>query len=172
MDASDAVGILPCGGVSKGNPRVCFKDRAIFVGRGRHPVIGRDGQPSARGLALTGRDTADTVDIVAVNGAPVTDLAFGTGLALAYVVLACLASAWVYRYAIRTGLIARYSAESVRRFRSLRQRGKLNPTATTALSNTHSPADVDEPGDRGRQRPYGGCGWSARPRIIRVPPVR
>ena len=51
--------------------------------------------------------------IVVGKGVPVTDLAFGAGLALAYVVLACLAFAWVYRYAIRTGLIARYSAESV-----------------------------------------------------------
>jgi len=51
--------------------------------------------------------------IVAGKGVPVTDLALGAGLALAYVVLACLAFARVYRYAIRTGLIARYSAESV-----------------------------------------------------------
>ena len=51
--------------------------------------------------------------IVAGKGAPMTELAFGAGLAVAYVVLACLVFARVYRYAIRTGLIARYSAESV-----------------------------------------------------------
>ncbi|HEX4199512.1 MAG TPA: ABC transporter permease [Caulobacteraceae bacterium] len=40
-------------------------------------------------------------------------LAIGAGLSLAYLVLACLYFASVYRYAIRTGLIARYSAETV-----------------------------------------------------------
>ena len=39
--------------------------------------------------------------------------AIGLALAVAFVVLACLVFAAVYRYAIRTGLIARYSAESV-----------------------------------------------------------
>ena len=34
-------------------------------------------------------------------------------LAIAYLALACLYFASVYRYAIRTGLIARYSAETV-----------------------------------------------------------
>lgn len=51
--------------------------------------------------------------IVAGKGALMTQLAFGGGLAVTYVVLACLVFARVYRYAIRTGLIARYSAESV-----------------------------------------------------------
>ncbi|HEY3813647.1 MAG TPA: ABC transporter permease [Caulobacteraceae bacterium] len=40
-------------------------------------------------------------------------LAIATGLSAFYVVLACLFFASVYRYAIRTGLIARYSAETV-----------------------------------------------------------
>jgi ABC-2 type transport system permease protein len=40
-------------------------------------------------------------------------LAIGGGLSLIYLVLACLFFASVYRYAIRTGLIARYSAETV-----------------------------------------------------------
>jgi ABC-2 type transport system permease protein len=40
-------------------------------------------------------------------------LAIGGGLSIAYLVLACLFFASVYRYAIRTGLIARYSAETV-----------------------------------------------------------
>jgi ABC-2 type transport system permease protein len=39
-------------------------------------------------------------------------LALGAGLAAAYLILACLVFARVYRYAIRTGLIARYSAET------------------------------------------------------------
>lgn len=51
--------------------------------------------------------------IVKGEGVPVTFLAFGAGLAMAYVVLACIVFAHVYRYAIRTGLVARYSAESV-----------------------------------------------------------
>jgi ABC-2 type transport system permease protein len=50
-----------------------------------------------------------------VNGgpAPWDRLALGGGLALAYLVLACLFFAKVYHLAIRTGLIARYSAETV-----------------------------------------------------------
>ena len=40
-------------------------------------------------------------------------LAIGGGLAVLYVLAAGLTFAWVYRYALRTGLIARYSAESV-----------------------------------------------------------
>jgi len=51
--------------------------------------------------------------VVAGNPAPWGRLAIGLGLAVAFVVLACLGFAAVYRYAIRTGLIARYSAESV-----------------------------------------------------------
>jgi ABC-2 type transport system permease protein len=44
--------------------------------------------------------------------APWTLLASGLGLSSLYLVLACLAFASVYRRAIRTGLIARYSAET------------------------------------------------------------
>lgn len=51
--------------------------------------------------------------IVAGRPAPWNLLALGGGLAALYVVLACLFFASVYRFAIRTGLIARYSAESV-----------------------------------------------------------
>ena len=40
-------------------------------------------------------------------------LIFAVGLALVYLALACLLFARVYRYAVRVGLIARYSAESV-----------------------------------------------------------
>ena len=40
-------------------------------------------------------------------------LALGGGLAVVYLVLACVFFFAIYRYAIRTGLIARYSAETV-----------------------------------------------------------
>ena len=51
--------------------------------------------------------------VVAGHGAPAEKLAIGAALALAYLALACLFFARVHRYAIRTGLIARYSAETV-----------------------------------------------------------
>jgi ABC-2 type transport system permease protein len=50
---------------------------------------------------------------VAREPPPWAALAIGAALALAYLVLACLFFASVHRTAIRTGLIARYSAESV-----------------------------------------------------------
>ena len=37
----------------------------------------------------------------------------GGGLAIVYILLACWVFARTYRYAVRTGLLARYSAESV-----------------------------------------------------------
>jgi ABC-2 type transport system permease protein len=51
--------------------------------------------------------------IVAGKGAPLGQLAWGAGLAAVYILAACIFFWRVYRYAIRTGLIARYSAESV-----------------------------------------------------------
>ena len=51
--------------------------------------------------------------IIAGGAVPWSRLAIGGGLAVLYVVLACCAFGLVYRHAIRTGLIARYSAESV-----------------------------------------------------------
>ena len=51
--------------------------------------------------------------VVLGKPAPWDLLLLGGGLAIVYVVLACLLFAAVYRYAIRTGLIARYSAETV-----------------------------------------------------------
>jgi ABC-2 type transport system permease protein len=51
--------------------------------------------------------------VVAGHPANWDRLAIGGGLSLAYLALACLFFASVYRYAIRTGLIARYSAETV-----------------------------------------------------------
>ena len=44
---------------------------------------------------------------------PAAQLAIGATLAAVYLVAACAVFAGVYRYAVRTGLIARYSAESV-----------------------------------------------------------
>ena len=52
-------------------------------------------------------------DVVAGRPVPWDQLAIGGALSVAYVILACAFFASVYRYAIRTGLIARYSAESV-----------------------------------------------------------
>ncbi len=51
--------------------------------------------------------------VVAGEPAPWGTLALGGGLALVYLVLACLLFMAVYRIAIRSGLIARYSAETV-----------------------------------------------------------
>jgi len=51
--------------------------------------------------------------VVAGNPPPWDRLAIGGGLALVYLVLACLVFMAVYRIAIRSGLIARYSAETV-----------------------------------------------------------
>jgi ABC-2 type transport system permease protein len=50
-----------------------------------------------------------------IHGQPVDwgSLAVGGALAVGYVILACLLFAAVYRYAIRSGLLARYTAESV-----------------------------------------------------------
>jgi len=52
-------------------------------------------------------------EVVAGKPAPWDRLGVGLALAVVFVVLACLMFAAVYRYAIRTGLIARYSAETV-----------------------------------------------------------
>jgi ABC-2 type transport system permease protein len=51
--------------------------------------------------------------IMAGHGVPAGQLTAGCGLALAYLIAACWTFAQVYRYALRTGLIARYSAETV-----------------------------------------------------------
>jgi ABC-2 type transport system permease protein len=50
--------------------------------------------------------------IVAGQGAPMDLLAIAVGLSAVYLLAACLIFARVYRFALRTGLIARYSAES------------------------------------------------------------
>ncbi len=52
-------------------------------------------------------------EVVAGKGANFALLAVGGGLAVFYLLLAALTFTSVYRHAIRTGLIARYSAESV-----------------------------------------------------------
>jgi len=51
--------------------------------------------------------------IVAGHGASLPQLMIGVGMAVLDVTLACWVFVWVYRYSVRTGLIARYSAESV-----------------------------------------------------------
>jgi ABC-2 type transport system permease protein len=51
--------------------------------------------------------------IVAGQGLPWDRLAIGGALALVYLVLACMFFFAVYRTVIRSGLIARYSAETV-----------------------------------------------------------
>ena len=51
--------------------------------------------------------------VVAGGDAPMDKLALGAGLAVLCLVLACLFFASVHRYALKTGLIARYSAETV-----------------------------------------------------------
>jgi ABC-2 type transport system permease protein len=51
--------------------------------------------------------------IVSGNPLPATMLLWGAMLSLLYILLACLVFTRVYRRAVRTGLIARYSAESV-----------------------------------------------------------
>ncbi|MFC3069742.1 ABC transporter permease [Phenylobacterium soli] len=50
--------------------------------------------------------------IVAGQGANAGDLAFAVGLSVIYLLGACWVFARVYRFALRTGLIARYSAET------------------------------------------------------------
>ena len=51
--------------------------------------------------------------IVAGQGVAIAPLAWGAALAVAYLIAACLVFGAVYRRALRVGLIARYSAESV-----------------------------------------------------------
>ncbi|WNG36937.1 ABC transporter permease [Archangium minus] len=51
--------------------------------------------------------------IVSGGAFSATTLLWGVGLALLYILLACWVFTRVYRQAVRTGLIARYSAESV-----------------------------------------------------------
>ena len=51
--------------------------------------------------------------IIAGGAVPGTSLMWGLGLAVAYVLLACWFFTRVYRNAVRTGILARYSAESL-----------------------------------------------------------
>lgn len=50
--------------------------------------------------------------IVAGHAAPVATLAFAVGLSILYLLAACVIFARIYAFALRTGLIARYSAET------------------------------------------------------------
>jgi len=51
--------------------------------------------------------------VVAGRGAALGPVSWGAGLAAVYVLLSCWFFASTYRHAVRTGLLARYSAESV-----------------------------------------------------------
>ena len=51
--------------------------------------------------------------IIAGGAVPATSLMWGLGLAVTYVLLACWFFTRVYRNAVRTGILARYSAESL-----------------------------------------------------------
>jgi ABC-2 type transport system permease protein len=51
--------------------------------------------------------------IISGGTVPVTSLILGGGLAVAYVLLACWFFKRVFRHAVRTGILARYSAESL-----------------------------------------------------------
>ncbi len=51
--------------------------------------------------------------VVAGNGVSMTQLSAGLGLAIMYIVAAVWAFGAVHRHAVRSGLLARYSAESV-----------------------------------------------------------
>ena len=51
--------------------------------------------------------------IVAGGAASGAALLWGRGLAVVYMLLACWFFTRMYRHAVRTGLIARYSAETV-----------------------------------------------------------
>jgi len=51
--------------------------------------------------------------VAAGQGSSLAMLAIGTGLAALYILIACWAFVGVHHYAVRTGLIARYAAETV-----------------------------------------------------------
>jgi ABC-2 type transport system permease protein len=51
--------------------------------------------------------------IIAGGTVPVTSLILGGGLAIIYVLLACWFFKRVFRHAVRTGILARYSAETL-----------------------------------------------------------
>jgi ABC-2 type transport system permease protein len=51
--------------------------------------------------------------IIAGGSASATSLVWGAGLAIIYIVVACRLFVHTYRHALRTGLIARYSAETL-----------------------------------------------------------
>jgi ABC-2 type transport system permease protein len=51
--------------------------------------------------------------IIRGGSVPATSLMLGGGLAVMYVLLACWIFRRVFRHAVRTGILARFSAESV-----------------------------------------------------------
>ena len=84
-------------------------DRSLDVGAGREiwlsPLVSRVLAPSYVFESMRA--------ILAKKSFPISGLAWGVGLAAIDVVIACWIFYRVYRHAVRTGLIARYSAETV-----------------------------------------------------------
>jgi ABC-2 type transport system permease protein len=79
-----------------------------------YPVSVLPGWMQAISKVLPPSYVFDGMRAVVAGQPPAWDrLAIGAGLAIAFLGLACLFFAAVYRFAIRTGLIARYSAETV-----------------------------------------------------------
>ena len=62
---------------------------------------------------MDGFKLKDRVAVVTGGSFSLNTLLWGGGLAILYVLLAAWFFARTYRYAVRTGLLARYSAESV-----------------------------------------------------------
>jgi ABC-2 type transport system permease protein len=79
-----------------------------------YPLSPLPGWMQAIGRALAPSYVFEGLRAIVAGKAPQAgQLAIGAGLSVVYLVLACWVFASVYRYAIRTGLIARYSAETV-----------------------------------------------------------
>jgi len=79
-----------------------------------YPLSTLPGWMQAVGRALPPSYVFDGMrSILAGQGAPTLDLWLGPLLAVAYLVGACLVFGRIYRFALKSGLIARYSAETV-----------------------------------------------------------
>jgi ABC-2 type transport system permease protein len=79
-----------------------------------YPVSTLPGWMQALARALPPASVFEGLRALLAGGRPPPEsLAWGAFLALLYLLLACWIFARVYRHAVRTGLIARYSAESV-----------------------------------------------------------
>lgn len=79
-----------------------------------YPLATLPGWMQAVGRALPPAYVFENLRALVAGGAPsLPDLACGATLSAAYLLLACFFYARVHRYAVRSGLFARYSAESV-----------------------------------------------------------